>query len=62
MIVCLKRRYEYWNNYVNMLDVFMYDKIFPDTNISNTLYKYRTLDISTSGGDGVVDTTDRNNF
>ena len=28
---------------------------YSDTNISNTLYKYRALDISTSGGDGVVD-------
>ncbi len=49
------------DNYVNMLDV-MYDKNISDTNISDTLYKYRALDISTSGGNGVVDETDRTNF
>ena len=62
MIVLPKKGDMNMDNYVNMLDVFMYDKNIPDTNISNTLYKYRALDISTSGGDGVVDTTDRNNF
>ncbi len=62
MIVLPKKGDMNMDNYVNMLDVFMYDKNIPDTNISNTLYKYRTLDISTSGGNGVVDETDRTNF
>ena len=62
MIVLPKKGDMNMDNYVNMLDVFMYDKNISDTNISDTLYKYRALDISTSGGNGVVDETDRTNF
>ena len=59
-----KSPYQYdinMDNYVNALDVFVYDREIPDNNsISENLYKYRILDVSPNGrNNGTVDSTDK---
>lgn len=59
-----KNPYQYdlnMDNYINALDVLMYDMLIADdSSIGENIYKYRAMDVSPNGrNDGVVDNTDK---